>query len=94
MKSEVAEQDSKSISFEDDAQQNSIQENNEISESVGALTIGDNVPLIVDGNFDEPVSSHMNEIEEINLDFDKIEDETRITGSEPPIDLGIEELAI
>jgi hypothetical protein len=94
VKSEVAEQESKSISFEDDAQQNSIQENNEISESVGALTIGDNVPLIVDGNFDEPVSSHMNEIEEINLDFDKIEDETRITGSEPPIDLGIEELAI
>jgi len=91
---EVAEQESKSISFEDDAQQNSPQANNETSENVNALTIGDNVPLIVDGDFDEQASKNINDIEEINLDFDNIDDETKITGSEPPIDLNIEELAI
>lgn len=91
MMNNEAKQESKSISFEDDTtQQNDIQENNKN----GALTIGGDVPLIVNDDFDVPVSPNKNEIEEVNLDFDSIEDETKITGIEPPIDLGIEELAI
>tara|TARA_Y100000389_G_scaffold201546_1_gene244499 strand:+ start:4196 stop:5272 length:1077 start_codon:yes stop_codon:yes gene_type:complete len=58
------------------------------------LRIGDDVPLILDDEFDKKSSTG---IEEIHLDFDEINDENKITGiggGEPPIDLGIEELAI
>ena len=52
------------------------------------LTIGDNVPLVVDGNFD-------NEMEEINLNIDDIEDnkESKMEDNDI-IDLGVEELVI
>lgn len=86
MENPETEGESRSISFENDETQDNANSN--------TLSIGDSVPLIVDGDFDNQNSSNSNEIEEINLDFDNIEDETRITGSEPPIDLGIEELTI
>lgn len=84
-------EENKSISFENEIleKDNSQDGNNE-----NTLTIGDNVPLVLDNDFDNQNASNVNELEEINLDFDNIEDETKITGSEPPIDLGIEELAI
>ena len=59
------------------------------------ITIGDDVPLVLDDEFDKKAST---DIEEIHLDFDEINNESKITGIEgggdPPIDLGIEELAI
>lgn len=85
---DVEKEENKSISFENETQQGNTEENENV------LTIGDNVPLVIDKDFDSQSASNENEIEEINLDFDDIEDETKITGSEPPIDLGIEELAI
>ena len=83
-------EDNKSISFESEepSEVNDQESNNE-----NTFTIGDNVPLVLDSDFDSPSNSNMNEIEEINLDFDNIEDETKNAESEPPIDLGIEELA-
>lgn len=84
----VEKEENKSISFENETQQGNTEENENV------LTIGDNVPLVIDKDFDSQYASNENEIEEINLDFDDIEDETKITGSETPIDLGIEELAI
>ena len=69
-------------------------DNSQDGNNENTLTIGDNVPLVLDNDFDDQNASNVNELEEINLDFDNIEDETKITGSEPPIDLGIEELAI
>ncbi len=79
----------KSITFEDNAQETS-----EYDEIDNKLVIGDNVPLVVDEDLNKQAVKNTNEIEEINLDFDSINDETQIIGSEPPIDLGIEELAI
>jgi hypothetical protein len=70
----------KSISLNDD---NDI--NVDLRDS-NNLKFGDNVPLVLDDDFDK---NHLNEIEEIHLDFDEINDE-----STDPIDLGIEELAI
>lgn len=89
--SDVKEEKNKSISFENKIleKDNSPESNNE-----NALTIGDNVPLVIDNDFDDHTDSNVNELEEINLDFDNIEDETKITESEPPINLGIEELTI
>ena len=83
-------EENKSISFESEEppEVNEQESNNE-----NTFTIGDNVPLVLDSDFDSPSISNMNEIEEINLDFDNIDDETKNTESEPPIDLGIEELA-
>jgi len=83
-------EENKSISFESEepSEVNDQESNNE-----NTFTIGDNVPLVLDSDFDSPSNSNMNEIEEINLDFDNIEDETKNAESEPPIDLGIEELA-
>ena len=53
------------------------------------------MPLVLDDEFDKKAST---DIEEIHLDFDEINNESKITGIEgggdPPIDLGIEELAI
>jgi hypothetical protein len=88
---DVKKEENKSISFENEIleKDNSQDGNNE-----NTLTIGDNVPLVLDNDFDNQNDSNVNELEEINLDFDNIEDETKITGSEPPIDLGIEELTI
>ena len=87
----INKEENKSISFENEIleKDNSQENNNE-----NTLTIGDNVPLVLDNDFDNQNAYNVNELEEINLDFDNIEDETKITGSEPPIDLGIEELAI
>lgn len=84
-------EENKSISFENEIVE---KDNSQASNNENALTIGDNVPLVLDNDFDNQNASNVNELEEINLDFDNIEDETKITGSEPPIDLGIEELAI
>lgn len=83
-------EENKSISFESEepSEVNDQESNNE-----NTFTIGDNVPLVLDSDFDSPSISNMNEIEEINLDFDNIGDETKNAESEPPIDLGIEELA-
>ena len=78
-----------SISFEDNTQETS-----QYDEPDNKLVIGDNVPLVLDDDFDKQALQTANEIEEINLDFDSINDESQIIGSEPPIDLGIEELAI
>jgi hypothetical protein len=88
---DVKKEENKSISFENEIleKDNSQDGNNE-----NTLTIGDNVPLVLDNDFDNQNDSNVNDLEEINLDFDNIEDETKITGSEPPIDLGIEELTI
>ena len=79
----------KSITFEDNAQEIS-----QYDEPDNKLVIGDNVPLVVDEDFNKQAVKNTNEIEEINLDLDSINNETQIIGSEPPIDLGIEELAI
>ena len=46
------------------------------------LTIGDDVPLVVDGGFG-------NEMEEVSLDLDSVE-----PSGDSGIDLGIEELVI
>jgi hypothetical protein len=97
MTDEVEEQkEHKSITFSNDTIKDQWDD-----DKTNALTIGDNVPLDVDGDFDNRGSSNMNEIEEINLDFDNIDNidnidnESAITGgSEPPIELGIEELII
>jgi len=83
-------EENKSISFESEE---SSEVNDKESNNENTFTIGDNVPLVLDSDFDSPSNSNMNEIEEINLDFDNIEDETKNSESEPPIDLGIEELA-
>lgn len=84
-------EENKSISFENEiSQKDKLQDSN----NENALTIGDNVQLLLDNDFDDHNTSNMNEIEEINLDFDNIEGETKITGSEPPINLGIEDLGI
>ena len=79
----------KSITFEDNAQETS-----QYDEPDNKLVIGDNVPLVVDEDFNKQAVKNTNEIEEINLDLDSINNETQIIGSEPPIDLGIEELVI
>ena len=73
----------KTISFDDDMSDDEL------------LTIGDNVPLVVDGNFGEVVPPSVNEIEEITLNLDN-DDAIKLkeVNAEPPIDLGIEELAI
>lgn len=88
---DVKKEENKSISFENEIveKDNSQDGNNE-----NTLTIGDNVPLVLDNDFDNQNASNVNELEEINLDFDNIEDETKITGSEPPIDLEIIDLAM
>ena len=75
----------KTISFDDDLSHDE------------RITIGDNVPLVVDGNFDEVVTPSVNDIEEVTLNLDnddviQLDDGNKI--SDPPIDLGIEELAI
>ena len=66
---------SMSISFEDNEEAQNER-----------LTFGENVPLIVDGNFG-------NEMEEVSLDFDTIEDNNQ-SKDDDVIDLGIEELVI
>lgn len=73
----------KSISFDEDMSDDET------------LTIGDNVPLVVDETFNEAISPGVNEIEEITLNLDN-DDTIKMTdiNTEPPIDLGIEELAI
>lgn len=73
----------KSISFDEDMSDDEI------------LTIGDNVSLVVDETFNEAISPGVNEIEEITLNLDN-DDAIKMTdvNTEPPIDLGIEELAI
>lgn len=84
----VKEMPNKSISFHGHTSQQLAE-----TESSHKLTFGDNVPLIVDRDFDN-LPDTANEIEEINLDIDNIEDENHTDNSEPPIDLGIEEFAI
>ena len=89
---DVEKEENKSISFENEILE---KDNPQESNNENALSIGDNVPLVLDNDFDDQnAESTMNEIEEINLDFDNIDTETKINESEPPIDLGIEELAI
>ena len=88
---DVQKEENKSISFENEiVEKNNSQDGN----NENTLTIGDNVPLVLDNDFDNQNASNVNELEEINLDFDNIEDETKITGSEPPIDLEIIDLAM